>query len=188
VIETEAIRYKWASEVGTYPDYEKLIPTEAQTEARFDTRELMRAGMAVASLGVAKDATIRLYIEESRVRLSSSDGAGEATIEAQTQGEAKTALSARYLTQVLKALGGMAELKVNGTKDPILFTVDGYRLVVMPMFVQWGDEAEMPTEPVAEAEAPTEAETPTEPVAEAEAPTEDKPRRSRKREPVAVEA
>lgn len=178
VIETEAIRYRWASEAGTYPDYEKLIPTEAQTEARFDTRELMRVGMAVATLGVAKDATIRLYIEESRVRLSSSDGAGEATIEAQTQGEAKTALSARYLTQVLRALGGMAELKVNGTKDPILFTVDGYRVMVMPMFVQWGDEAE----------APTEAEAPAEPVAEVEAPTEDKPRRSRKREPVAVEA
>ena len=124
-------------------------------------------------------ATIRLYIEEGRIRVSSSDGAGEAIIEAQTQGEAKTALSARYLAQVLKALGGMAELKVNGTKDPILFTVDGYRLVVMPMFVQWGDEVE----------APTEAEAPTEPVAEVEAPTEDKPRRTRKaKEPVAVEA
>ena len=73
----------------------------------------------------------------------------------------------------------MAELKVNGPSDPILFTVDGYRLVVMPMFVQWADEAEVPAE----------AQAPTEPVAEVEAPTEDKPRRSRKaKEPVAVEA
>ncbi len=73
----------------------------------------------------------------------------------------------------------MAELKVNGTKDPILFTIDGYRVMVMPMFVQWGDEAEVPTE----------AEAPTEPVAEVEAPTKDKPKRSRKaKEPVAVEA
>jgi len=52
VIETEAIRYKWASEAGSFPDYEKLIPTEAQNEARFDTRELMRAGMAVLPLSV----------------------------------------------------------------------------------------------------------------------------------------
>lgn len=54
MIETEAIRYKWGSEHGNYPDYEKLIPTEAKAEARFDTREMLRAGMAVASLHQGK--------------------------------------------------------------------------------------------------------------------------------------
>ena len=142
--------------MGSFPDYEKLIPTEAQVEARFDTRELIRAGMAVASLGVVKDATIRLYIEESRVRLSSSDGAGEATIETQTEWEAKTAVSGRYLAQALKALGVMAELKVKSPGDPILITVDGYRLVLMPMFIQWGDEAEAPTESATERLARTQ--------------------------------
>ena len=183
VIETEAIRYKWASEAGSFPDYEKLIPTEAQAEARFDTRELMRAGMAVASLhqGKAFGATVKLYIGEGQVRVSDSDGAGEATIEAETEGEAKTAVSGSYLAQVLKALGGMAEVKVKNPGDPMLFTVDGYRLVVMPMAVKWGDEPQ--------AEAPAEAEGEAEPVAEgeAEAPAEDKPKRKRKaKEPVAV--
>ena len=177
VIETEAIRYKWGSEAGNFPDYEKLIPTEAQAEARFDTRELLRAGMAVASLGQDKDASVRLYIEEGRIRVSDSEGAGEATIEAQAQGAAKTAISARYLSQVLKALGGMAEVKVKGPGDPILFTVDGYRVVVMPMFVKWEGEAEAPTEAQAEAEAEGEGES----------PAEAKPKRSRKaKEPVAV--
>ena len=157
VVETEAITYRWKSEVGTFPDYEKLFPADGEVEARFDTRELLRAGMAVASLADVKDTTIRLYIGESQVRVSYNDGAGEATVEAQTEGEAKTALSAKYLTQVLKALGGMAELKLKGPGGPILFTVDGYRVVVMPMFVKWGDETEATTEPVAEAEAEKQA-------------------------------
>jgi hypothetical protein len=193
VIETEAIRYKWAGEAGSFPDYEKLIPAEAQAEARFDTRELMRAGMAVASLGEGRDTAVRLCIEQGQVRVSDSDGAGEATIEAQTEGEAKTAVSARYLAQVLKALGGMAEVKVKSPGDPILFTVDGYRLVVMPMAVRWGDEPQ--AEAPAEAEPQAEAESKTEPVAEAESEAEregeaeGKPRRKRKaKEPVAVEA
>jgi len=37
------IRYKWGSTVGSYPDYEKLIPTEFVAEARFDTRDMLRA-------------------------------------------------------------------------------------------------------------------------------------------------
>ena len=175
---------------GKFPDYEKLIPTEAQAEARFDTRELLRAGMAVASLGQVKDATVRLYIGEGQITVSDSEEAGEATVEAQAQGEAKTAISARYLSQVLKALGGMAEVKVKGPSDPILFTVDGYRVVVMPMSVRWGDEAQAE----AEAEAPTEAQAQAEGEAVAEAegegesPAEAKPKRSRKKDPVPVEA
>jgi len=43
VVETEAIRYKWRSEVGTYPDYEKVLPTEYMAVAHFDTREMLRA-------------------------------------------------------------------------------------------------------------------------------------------------
>jgi len=194
VIETEAIRYKWGSASGTYPDYEKLIPTEAQAEARFDTRAMLRAGMAVASLHQGKPvgATVKVYMGEGQIRLCSSDEGGEATIEAETEGEAKTAINAKYLAQALKALGGMAELKVKGPSDPILFTVDGYQLLVMPMFVKWGDEAEAvaeaEAEAVAEADAVAEAVAEAEPI-EAEAHAEEKPKRKRKaKEPVAVGA
>ena len=37
IIDTETIRYKWVSVNGSYPDYEKLIPSEATTVAHFDT-------------------------------------------------------------------------------------------------------------------------------------------------------
>jgi len=68
-------------------------------------------------------------------------------------------------------LGGIARVKVNSPSDPILFSVDGYRVLVMPIFVQWGDQAE----------AEAEGEAVVEPVAE------NKPKRKAK-EPVAVEA
>ena len=82
----------------------------------------------------------------------------------------------------------------------MLFSVDGYRLLVMPVFVGIGKkdgEAEASTE-ATEGEAPTEmAEAVAEGEAQTEVETEDgstelaevKPRRKRKvREPVAVEA
>lgn len=116
---------------------------------------------------------MRVYIGEGQIRLCSGDEGGEATIEAQTQGEAKTAVNARYLAQALKALRGMAEVKVNGPGDPILFTVDGYRVLVMPIFVQWGEQAEAQAQGEAEAEAEAVAEAePIEAEAHAIAETE----------------
>jgi len=37
ILDTELIRYKWVSVNGTYPDWQKLIPTEFNTFAHFDT-------------------------------------------------------------------------------------------------------------------------------------------------------
>src|SRR4030042_3652118 len=52
IIDTEAIRYSFVSADGTFPDYEKLIPTEAKTVVHFDTVE---AGKAISSLKVLAD-------------------------------------------------------------------------------------------------------------------------------------
>jgi len=74
-------------------------------------------------------------------------------------------------------------MKVNTPQAPILFTVDGYRLAVMPI--------SLPSKAVAQAEAVAEAVEVAEPEAEevAEPVAEDKSKRSRKaKEPVAVEA
>jgi len=89
------------------------------------------------------------------------------------------------------------DFKLTDGKSPVLFVVDGYQLVVMPMLTAGSqkseDEAEQAeaepaedTEPLAEdteAEQSEEAEA----VAEAEAVVKaEKPKRSRKKEPVAV--
>ncbi len=49
VIDTEITRYKWRGADGNFPDYEKLIPAEANVTAHLDTVE---AGKAIASLKV----------------------------------------------------------------------------------------------------------------------------------------
>jgi len=84
------------------------------------------------------------------------------------------------LAQALKACGGMVDLKLTNGHSPVLFAVNGYRLVVMPMLTA-DSHAE------AKAEVETQAEAETETPAETE-PTVEKPkaRRSRAKEPVTV--
>jgi len=184
VIETEAIRYKWGSESGTYPDYREVIPSEFIAIAHFDTREMMRAGASLSALSLDRTSAITLAIKEGALVMSVTEDRGKARIEAETEGEAQTAISGAYLIQALKALGGMVQMKMDTPNAPILFTVDGYRLVVMPVFVGIAKkDGEGKAKEVAEAVEVAEAEAVAEPVAE------DKPKRSRKaKEPVAVEA
>jgi len=180
VIDTELICYKWGSTIGSYPDYEKVIPTEFVAEARFDARDMLRASASLGALYLDRDTAIIITVKDG-MALSVKDDKGEAHIEAEAQGEAMTAVNGAYLRQALKALGGMAELRVKGPVSPMLFSVDGCRIVVMPVNTGIG-KAKAKPEAVAEAEQVAEQ---AEAVAEAE--TEDKPKRKRKaKEPVAV--
>ncbi|GEM_PF-3662366 len=95
-----------------------------------------------------------LTISDGKVILEAKEDRGKAEVEADTSGEVKTAVSARYLVQALKACGGMVELKVSSQSSPVMFTVDGYRFVVMPMMV----EDVRPKEGAAQAEAVVEPE------------------------------
>jgi len=196
IIETEAIRYKWGSEGGSYPNYQEVIPTEFAAVARFDTREMMRAGMSLSALSLDKASAITLTMKEGSLALSATDDMGSAQVEAEVEGDIETAISGQYLTQALKALGGMAEVKVKEAKAPIVFAVDGYRLVVMPVVLPSKSKVETEAEAVAseaEEQAETEAERETEVATEAEPQTEteeapaEKPKRKHKaKEPVAV--
>ncbi|MFC2072618.1 hypothetical protein ACFLUU_07980 [Chloroflexota bacterium] len=193
VIDTEITRYKWRGADGSFPDYEKLIPTEANVTAHLDTVE---AGKAIASLKVladSKDYPIDLHLNGGIV-MSSPDDKGEVTMPADIEGgEVRVRIDGAFLTEALRACGGMVDFKLTDGKSPVLFVVDGYQLVVMPMLTTGSqkaeDEAEQaeaePTEPEPEAED-TEAEQ-AEAVAEAEAVVKaEKPKRSRKKESVAV--
>ncbi len=191
VIDTEITRYKWRGADGSFPDYEKLIPTEANVTAHLDTVE---AGKAIASLKVLADSKsypIDLSLNGGIV-MSSPDDKGEVTMPADIEGgEVKVRIDGAFLTEALRACGGMVDFKVIDGKSPLLFAVDGYQLVVMPMLTADSQKPEGETqtaEPEPEAED-TEAEQAekTEAVAEAEAVVKaEKPKRSRKKEPVAV--
>ena len=126
--------------------------------------------------------------------MANPDDKGQADIPADTDSQGKVRLDGAYLSQALRACGGMVDFKLTNAYSPTLFTTDGYQLVVMPMMInetteamKWDREAKQaeakqaePSEPVAEAIA--------EAIAEAEAVTESetKPKRNRKRDKVAV--
>ena len=197
VIDTELMRYKWRGAEGQFPDYEKLIPAEAHITAHLDTVE---AGKAIASLKALADSKaypIDLHLNGGIV-MSSPDDKGEVTMPADIEGgEVRVRIDGSYLMEALRACGGMVDFKLTDGKSPVLFTVDGYQLVVMPMLTgeaKAGDKAEAEakpedteaTEPGPEAEAEADTEQ-AEAVAEAEAVVNaEKPKRSRKREKVAV--
>jgi len=192
VIDTEITRYKWRGADGQFPDYEKLIPAEANVTAHLDTVE---AGKAIASLKALADSKaypVDLSLNGGIV-MSSPDDKGEVTMPADIEGgEVKVRIDGSYLAEALRACGGMVDFKVTDGKSPVLFAVDGYQLVVMPMLTTDSQKPEGETqtaEPEAEAEATEPVTEQAEVVAEAEAAVKaEKPKRKRSKakEPVAV--
>jgi len=192
IIDTELIRYKWVSVNGNFPDYDKLIPTEFNTVAHFDTVEGIKAVNSLKALSDSKAYPIDLTIGDGKIVLANPDDKGQAELVADIEGQVKVRLDGQYLAQALKACGGMVDLKLTNGYSPMLFSFNGYQLVVMPMLTDEANEqakadrqAKAETaeqgEPVAEQaeQGETEPET-TEPVAEP------KPKRNRKRQAVAV--
>jgi hypothetical protein len=187
ILDTELIRYKWQGVSGNFPDYEKLIPSQPRpVGASFDTTEAIKAVSSLKVLAYAKSYPIDLTIGNGKLIMSNPDDKGQTEIPADTEGEGKVRLDGSYLAEALRACGGMVELKLIDGRSPLLFTVDGYELVTMPMMTNEPPKPKTEaTEPVAQAVAEAEAVAEAHAEAEAEAPTE-KPKRSRKRDKVAV--
>ena len=189
VLDTEAIRYKWRGADGQFPDYEKLIPTEANITAHLDTVEAGKAIASLKALADSKSYPLDLTLDGGYITLTSPDEAGQTSIPAVFEGEGKVRIDGAYLAEALRACGGMVDFKLTDSKSPVLFEAEGYQLVVMPMLTADGkpkpeDTEATEPEPEAEAEADTEQ---AEAVAEAETVVNaEKPKRSRKREKVAV--
>jgi len=178
IIDTELIRYKWVSVNGDYPDYQKLIPTEFNTTAHFDTIEAIKAVNSLKALSENPKAyPTDLTIGDGKIVFANPDDKGQAELTADTDGQGKVRVDGQYLAEALKACGGMVEFKLTNAYSPMLFAVDGYQLVVMPMLTNEANEqATADREAKAKAEKPAEPEA-TEPVAE---PVANKPKRSRK--------
>jgi DNA polymerase-3 subunit beta len=181
VIDTEAIRYKWRGAEGQFPDYEKVIPTEFNTFAHLDSQEVIKAVGALKALSDKPKANpLDLTIGEGKIIIANPDEKGEAIITADTDGEGSIRIDGGYLADVLKACGAMVDFKLLNSYSPMLFTTDGYQVVVMPMVTSKA-EAEQK-----EATAQTQTEPAAEPTESSKAKAKPKPKRSRKREPVAV--
>ena len=169
ILDTELIRYKWTSYQGSFPDWQKLIPTEFNTLAHFDTVEAIKATLSLKALSDNPKAyPIDLTIGDGKVVMANPDTTGQAELPADTDGQGFVRIDGKYLTQALKACGGMVDFKLSSPVLPMLFTTDGYQLVVMPMLTE---------------KAQAQAKAKAEPTAEPEA-TEPKGKRSRAKQPV----
>jgi hypothetical protein len=179
VIDTELIRYRWRGSEGNFPDYEKLIPDSFNTLISLDTYEAIKALSSLKVLAEDKSWAVDLTAGDGKVILTSPDYKGRAEVAADIQGEVMLRVSGKYLAEALRACGGMVEVRIKDARSPLLFTANGYRLVVMPMYTaetakQEKAEAEAGAEATTEAGAKVEATAsePTEPVSE---PTDETP-------------
>jgi DNA polymerase-3 subunit beta len=189
IIDTELVRYKFLSWDGSYPDWQKLVPTEHKTTAHFDTNEAARAVSSLKTLSDSKAYPIDLTIGDGKIVMSNPDDKGQAELSANTDGELKVRLDGGYLAQALKACGGMVDLNLTSPSSPVLFTVDAYQLVVMPMLTDEAKkvEAQKATEEPKATEATVNIEPqPAESQPEAEKAEPKKAKRSRAKEPVAI--
>ena len=78
IIDTEVIRYKWRGADGQFPDYEKLIPTEFNTVAHFDTVEAVKAIASLKVLADSKAYPIDLTIGNGKVVMANTEDKGQA--------------------------------------------------------------------------------------------------------------
>jgi len=193
LIDTELIKYKFSSQDGEYPDYEKVIPSEFVATASFDTKAMMKASQSLLSFWYDDDTKplyrpLTLAISEGKVTVEAKEDRGEAVIEAEASGEGKVAVNGKYLLQALRTCGGIAEVKIANASSPILFSSNGYRCLVMPILLPGEAEApkaeanalaEAEADALAEADAEVEAEANA--LAEADAEAEAKPKRKQSR-------
>jgi hypothetical protein len=153
VIETELVKYRYHGLDGDYPEYDSFIPKEdtMQSTVRFDTKHVLKAVHSLSALWFddntrTTERPIIITVADGKLTLESKGEHGKAEIEAEVTGEGKTAIRAGFLADALKACNGMVDLQIGNPMSPILFSINGYRLVQMPMMISQ-------TNAVSEAEA-----------------------------------
>jgi len=174
ILDTELIRYKWVSYGGNFPEYLKLIPTKFNIYAHFDTVEATKAVNSLKALSDNPKAyPIDLTIGDGKLVMANPDDKGQADIPADIDGQGFVRVDGKYLTQALKACGGMVDLKLINAYSPMLFSADGYQLVVMPMLTDKANE-----------QAKADRQAKAEPVAETAESQPKAGKRSRAKQPV----
>jgi len=184
ILDTELIRYKWNGYTGNYPPWQNIIPKEFNTVAHFDTVEAIKAIRSLKALSDNKAYPIDLAIGNGKIAMTDTDNKGQVELSADTEGEGFIRVAGDYLSQALKACGGMVDFKMSSPASPMLFSANGFQLVVMPMITDKAKEyqAKRQGETVAQGQADVVAK------AEAVAAQAEKPKRNRKRDKVAVTA
>ncbi len=106
-----------------------------------------------------------MTIGDGKIVMANPDEKGQSELVADVEGQGKVRVDGQYLAQALKACGGMVAFNLTNGYSPMLFTSNGYRLVVMPMMT---NEVKAEAQAEREAEPTGEVVEPVEPVTEAE--------------------
>jgi DNA polymerase-3 subunit beta len=128
---------------GTFPDYQRVIPTGNDKRATIDAKDLAGAAERVATISGERGRAVRLSLGDGKLVLAvSNPDAGEAREELDCDYDGppiEIGFNARYLGDILAVLGGDTVLmKLSDPGAPaILQTREGAELltVLMPMRV-----------------------------------------------------
>jgi len=195
-IDTELIRYRWYGYNATYPNWQNYIPDKFEVTVHFDAIEALKALrlLKVIEYG-AKSYPVDIVIGDGKMVLANAEDKAQVEVRADIDGEMYVRVDGAYLAQILKAFGGMVNLKLTNPASPVLFSQDGYQVVLMPIVSDKAKEyqakatttkSQPAEEAVAEAQQ-AEAEATSEETEEPADEEAEKPKRKRKaKEPVAV--
>jgi DNA polymerase-3 subunit beta len=136
---------------GTFPDYEKLIPTSYGTKATVDLASMVQATRAASIFARDGSGIIRVIVSPSDgdasgvvkvISRAEEVGSNENELDATVEGEeTKVAFNSKFLMDVLNVMNGDdVDLETTTPSSPGVFRSEkhaGYTHVVMPMFVQW---------------------------------------------------
>ncbi len=138
---------------GTFPDYDKLIPTSYGTKATVDLASMVQATRAASIFARDGSGIIRVVVSPGEgegegsgavkvISRAEEVGSNENELDAKVEGEeTKVAFNSKFLMDVLNVMNGDdVDLETTTPSSPGVFRSakhEGYTHVVMPMFVQW---------------------------------------------------
>jgi DNA polymerase III subunit beta len=126
---------------GTFPDYERVIPTGNENMVTVDRDEMMRAADRVASISSEKGRGVKLSVSSGAVALAAHSDVGSAEDEVAAEyggAPIDIGFNSRYLADALTAFAaGPVTLALNDSMSPGLLTGAnaGLDIVLMPMRV-----------------------------------------------------
>lgn len=129
---------------GTFPNYEKIIPSDFSTQVLFDREEMLKA-VKICSIFARDSANIiKLSLQKNQIVVSSTSpqlGENTVTVEGVLKGEEnEIAFNARYLLDILSAVSQKEMVfEMTGPLNPGVFKIKddtSFLHLIMPVRVQ----------------------------------------------------
>jgi len=128
---------------GTFPDYERVIPTNTSKEMQLSTAIFGPAVDRVATISSDKSRAVKLFIDKGMLKLAANspeNGSAEEELEADYDSEAmEIGFNSRYLLDMIQQIeGDMVNMRLSDSASPSIVTdpSDPSALyVLMPMRV-----------------------------------------------------